>query len=480
MRRRWTIRARLVVVLAGLLTGGLVISALVTTAALRSHLLREVDDSLDVGRGLSERRLAVAAPPVPSGVLLSPPPGLRETGPFAARITSDGQVIRELSGGFGSVAGDALEELSGARLTAAATAPQRFDQRLDGTRYRILVDALPGTSDLLAVLVSLDSVDSTLRQFGWVVTGTTAVLVVAVVVVALWLVKIGLRPLRDMVDTADAIAAGDLRRRVEATTADEVGRLAVALNAAFEARATSESRLRSFVADASHELRTPLSTIRGYAELLRLGAVGPDRRDRAVERIESEATRMGAIVDDLLTLARLDRDPELTSSAVDLSQLATDAVADARATEPSATWHLDVDGPLEITGDENALRQAVGNLVANVRLHAPTRTFGAVSVRRHGSTAVIEVRDDGPGISSAHVPHVFERFWRADDEAAHRARGHGGSGLGLAIVRAVARAHGGDAELLLTGRGTTVRLFLPLHDRSDPAGDAVEDRDELA
>jgi two-component system OmpR family sensor kinase len=279
-----------------------------------------------------------------------------------------------------------------------------------------------------------------------------------------WLVRVGLRPLDEMVDTADAIALGDIDRRIDASGGGrEVVRLAHALNGAFDARQTSEETLRQFVADASHELRTPLTSIRGYAELLRAGAV-PDAEDadRAVRRIEAEAARMGVLVEDLLLLARMDQGRPLRREQVDLTIVAADAAADAKAVEPDRPVTLSAREPVLVTGDEARLRQVLSNLLANVRDHTPAGTPVDVSVRREGEAGVVEVADHGPGIPADAAEHAFDRFWRVDPARTHRTGAAGGAGLGLSIVAAIAAAHGGKVALSTTpGGGATFTVTIP-------------------
>jgi two-component system OmpR family sensor kinase len=271
-----------------------------------------------------------------------------------------------------------------------------------------------------------------------------------------------------MTATAGAIAAGDLSQRVaEGTPGTEAGDLGVALNGmlgrieeAFDLRAASEARLRQFVADASHELRTPVATIRGYAELYRTGAL--DERgqlDDAMRRTEEEALRMGTLVDDLLHLARLDQGRPIERSPVELGQLVEDAVRDASAVEPDREIVATIEDSVTVLGDRARLHQVVANLLANARVHAPGAPI-EVRVHRDGDGGVIEVRDEGPGMSPADAERAFERFYRAD---ASRSRHHGGSGLGLSIVEATVRAHGGAVAITSEeGTGTTVRIQLPL------------------
>ena len=297
---------------------------------------------------------------------------------------------------------------------------------------------------------------------------------VALVAVALlsWRgVRRALRPLDGIARAAEEIGAAPGRvtdRRVASGDQPaEVARVAVSLDAmldrldaALTARAESEQRLRTFVADAAHELRTPVTTIRGYAELFERGARDdPQELAKVLSRIRSEAERMGDLVDDLVLLARLDEARELERGPVDLTVLAHDAAMDARAADGERTVVVDEDGPAVVVGDEPALRQVLANLLTNVTRHTPPGTRATVRVRIDGPHAVLQVADDGPGLAAEHRERVFERFYRTD---AGRARATGGAGLGLSIVAAIAHAHGGSTAADVTpGGGTTVTLRLP-------------------
>jgi two-component system, OmpR family, sensor kinase len=277
-------------------------------------------------------------------------------------------------------------------------------------------------------------------------------------------------PIDEMAATANAIAEGDLSRRVEVGPDNtEVGRLGLALNGmlhqiegAFAQRQQSENRLRQFVADASHELRTPLTSIRGYTELYRAGVIpaGPELDD-AMRRIEGEAGRMGDLVEDLLLLARLDQGRPLEAAPVDLAALARDAVADARAVEPDRPIAIDTpDSPVVVSGDERHLRQLLGNLLANVRAHTPPGSPVDVRVRSGAGRALLEVVDQGPGIPPELADRVFERFYRGDPA---RVRDGAGAGLGLSIVAAVAESHHGQAWVEPEpGGGSRFRVELPM------------------
>jgi two-component system OmpR family sensor kinase len=331
-----------------------------------------------------------------------------------------------------------------------------------------------------------------LEVFELVIGGGVLVVLAGLSYVA---VRRSLRPLVDVEHTAAAIAAGDLTQRVpESDTRTEVGKLAAALNGmlsqietAFRAREeserearTSEHRMRRFVGDASHELRTPLTSIRGFAELYRMGAVAnePDI-DRVMKRIENEATRMGILVDDLLLLARLDQQRPLERDLIDLVPIATDAAHDARAVAPGRDVQLDIvtDDPVIVVGDDARLRQVVGNLVTNALTHTPDSASVTIrlSVEETASeasddeadsslpgarVAVLEVADTGPGLSPDDAQRVFERFYRVEES---RTRSMGGSGLGLSIVAALTAAHGGTADVTSeVGKGSRFRIRIPL------------------
>jgi two-component system OmpR family sensor kinase len=289
------------------------------------------------------------------------------------------------------------------------------------------------------------------------VIGLSAVLGVAVV-------RVGLRPLTDVEQTAEGIiGGGDLSRRVPelAAPGTEIGRVSATLNKMLAEIEGSVSRLRRFVGDASHELRTPVTGIRGLAELYRQGAVTqPDEVAALVGRIETEATRMGLLVEDLLLLARLDEERPLRTEPVDLVAIVADAIEGHQV-------DLDLFGDHEpiVVGDADRLRQVVTNLVSNAFTHTPPGTPVTVRVGVSEEKAVLEVIDRGPGIPEAHAERVFERFYRVDPA---RARDHErtptmGSGLGLSIVAGIVAAHGGTVECLPTdGGGATFRVRLPL------------------
>src|SRR5437773_714148 len=328
-------------------------------------------------------------------------------------------------------------------------------------------DQLQGNFIVLAI--PLAEVQSTLSQLLLLEASISLAVVAATAILALLIIRIGLRPLQRMGSVAADIAAGDLTKRVEpATSQTEIGRLGLALNgmlsqieAAFAERTASNERLRRVIADASHELRTPLTSIRGYAEMLRRGAAeSPIDSEAARRRIEEESIRMTGLVDDLLVLARLDQGRPLDRSAVDLRAIATDAVADARVVAPPRQISLSADGPVLVTGDDTRLRQVLGNLVRNALVHTPQLTSIEVAVATDDSVGSVSVSDHGPGLAAEDVERIFEPFYRADPS---RSRDRGGAGLGLSIVSAVVSAHGGRVKVSQTeGGGATFEVELPL------------------
>jgi two-component system OmpR family sensor kinase len=339
-----------------------------------------------------------------------------------------------------------------------------------GLRYRAVAEPLRGGGMTIAAipLTEVDAALSGLLLIEGLVFGSV---LLALGAGAWWIVRIGLRPLDAIGATAGAIAAGDLARRVEpAEQRTEIGRLGLSLNAmlarleeAFAERGASEERLRRFLADASHELRTPLSSIRGYAELFRIGAASrPEDVEKAMARIEDEAARMGVLVEDLLALARLDEVRERIREPVDLTALAGDAVDDARAVAPERAISLrGDDASVVVDGDPGQLRQVLANLLRNALVHTPPGTPVEVSVGARNGDATLAVRDFGPGLPSGEPSELFDRFWRADPG---RGRGRAGAGLGLAIVAGIVAAHGGRAEAAdADGGGARFEVVLPLH-----------------
>jgi two-component system OmpR family sensor kinase len=338
-----------------------------------------------------------------------------------------------------------------------------------GAHWRLVVAASP-SGDVTISGLPLSATEATIAHLTVLTLAASGAVLVVLGLVGWWVIRLGLRPIDALVETADEIAAGDLSRRLDPQpTGTEAGHLTEAFNGmvhqieeAFAEREASEERLRRFVADASHELRTPLTSIRGYTDLMRAGALDdPGARNDALRRVSGETARMAELVDDLLVLARLDQGRPLEQVPVDLVAVVSDAVQDARAVAPDQPVALTVPGhPVVVVGDEGRLRQVVANLLTNARVHTPRGTPITVRVDAGPGTAELVVADEGDGMAPEVATRVFERFYRADPS---RGRDRGGSGLGLSIVAAVAQAHGGLARVESTpGTGTRVLVSLPL------------------
>jgi len=329
-------------------------------------------------------------------------------------------------------------------------------------RYRLRASIEGDHPDeLLFIAAPLRSEDNTLHRLFLVELLVTLVVLAAIAAVGLWIVRLGLRPLRRIEQTAAAITAGDLSQRIDHPDPQtEVGRVGSALNEMLDRIEASDTRLRGFIADASHELRTPLAAVRAYAELFGRGAAArPADLERSMSGITREAERMSLLVDDLLLLARLDEGRPLEREPVDLAAVVGEAVDAARVVELDRPIDLSVE-PAFVTGDRTRLRQVVDNLLANARAHTPAGSAVSIELRRVDGRAQLAVTDHGPGLTEEQAARVFERFYRADDS---RARASGGAGLGLSIVAAVTEAHGGTAEARPTpGGGATFVISLPL------------------
>ena len=480
--RRTPLWARLVVAVSMLVGVALLITGWVAAGLLRNYLTKQVDDRLVT----SADRFVGASNGGFGGQLNDGGlPRLPNSYVFEI-INADGSRTLQPFGGPGT--GPTAPDLAGTTSKDAEDHNGRpYTISSSGTRWRVVLRTVPdGSGRTLVMMTSLGEVDHALNHLvnNELLVGGLALLVLAGL--SVFVVRLSLRPLDAIEDTAEAIGAGDLSRRVpDADPRTEVGRLGSALNAmlgqietAVGAQAASErqahqtaERMRRFAADASHELRTPLTSIRGFAELHRQRGGGTaEETDRLVGRIESEATRMTGLVEDLLLLARLDQQRPLDSEPVDLVPLVADAVFDLRTLDPDRPVQVDLPNePVEVLGDASRLRQILANLIGNVRTHTPVTAAAHITVRREGyggrDWALLEVADEGPGLTEEQAAQVFERFYRVDDA---RARSQGGAGLGLSIVAALAAAQGGGVEAKAApGEGAAFRVWLPL--RVDPA-----------
>jgi len=469
-----SLRARLLIGLVLLTAAGLVVAGIVTYAAERSFLVSRVDQQLSANVRSFENvldgdlGLRKAGPgPGTGGHPFFPGPG-PGGGPGGGSGGGPGTTVLLPPGTYGiyipaSGASRPYEvppNLSAPKLPAHPTLSTLNHQQLttvnsvagSGLQYRVLAKVSDTGSGTMVIAVPLSDVAQTLTRLRNVEAIVIASVLAALAAFAWLLIRLGLRPLDRMGATARAIAAGDLSRRVSpAEPRTEVGRLGIALNTmlgqieeAFEERQASEERLRRFLSDASHELRTPLTSIRGYAELFRMGATtNPEDTAKAMARIEEEAARMGVLVEDLLALARLDEMPQIRHEPVDLAPLLNDAADDARAAARDREVTVTIEGNHVVTGDSSQLRQVLANLLRNALTHTPAGSPIELSVSGTDGVVRLAVRDHGPGLPEGAQDSVFERFWRSEGG---RGRGRAGAGLGLAIVAAIVDAHGGHVS----------------------------------
>ena len=335
----------------------------------------------------------------------------------------------------------------------------------------VTFDDATGTLGTVVVALSTSGVDKLMTTYLSIFLGLGIALVIVGALLTRFLVTTTFAPLREVEDTAVAIADGDLSLRLPSSspTNTEVGRLNRSLNImlgridrAFADRARTIDQMQRFVGDASHELRTPLVSVRGYAELYRMGALQtPEEIGQAMERIEKEAIRMGALVEDLLELARMDETRPLEIGKFDLLKIANDAALDARAFDPERTITVEGDS-VEILAAENKIRQVVTNLMGNALRFTESGTPLELVVTHNDKAgeATISVVDHGDGIPKQIREKIFERFYRADNS---RTRETGGSGLGLAIVASIVKAHQGRIDVTATkGGGATFSVTLPV------------------
>ncbi|MDV6301882.1 HAMP domain-containing sensor histidine kinase [Rhodococcus cerastii] len=457
MPLRFTLVAALLL-LVGL---GLLASGVAVTSSLESSLMRRLDSQLvEASQGWAKP--GGERPPFP---IDEPNPNRPPTNFFVRSVANDGTV----RGPINDVA-ESVPDLSGAPSATPKTVGSEGDPSKE---WRVIT--VTNSEGSTTVGMSLSANQQTVSRLVVLQFYIGAAVLLALAVIAYFVVRRSLRPLREVETTAAAIAAGDLHRRVpEWSEKTEVGRLSLALNgmlsqiqrafaataASEEAARASEDRMRRFVADASHELRTPLTTIRGFAELYRQGAMSDI--SLLMTRIEGESARMGLLVEDLLMLARLDAQRPLDMRRVDLLTIAADAVHDAKAVSPARDISLKVlagPGIPEVSGDDARLRQVLANLVGNAVRHTPESASITVCVGTTQSSVLLEVQDTGPGLGEEEAAHVFERFYRADSS---RTRESGGSGLGLSIVAALVAAHNGTVRVQSApGQGATFRVELP-------------------
>ena len=468
-RAPWSLRRRLIAVVGAVLLVLVVVIGTVSVVVLERSLEQRLDEQVRAGlvfgegadgdgddEGGPERRAGALAGVVADGRVTQ-----------AAFVDDDGRVI--------ALDADQLATLSALPVDGVV---REVDLGEGLGQFRVVLDE---TREGRAALSGLSTVElrATIATLVTIVAVVGLGALVAAAAVSAVLIRRSLDPLARVADTATRMAARpmadgevELSERVPAGLADdrtEVGAVGAALNTllgrvegALQQRERSEQRLRRFIADASHELRTPLASVRGHAELTRRDdAALSDQQRRSLGRIEQEAVRMSALVDDLLLLARLDAGQPLRRERVDLAAILVDAVSDAHAAAPERDWALEVpESAVEVEGDPHRLQQVVANLLANARTHTPPGTAVVASVGAVKGEAVIRVDDAGPGIEPALRDTLFERFVRGDSS---RSRESGSSGLGLSIVAAIVQAHGGAVRADRSPQGgARIEVRVPL------------------
>ena len=469
-----SLRGRLLIGVISLVAIGLLISDVATYSSLESSLVGKIDEQLLKGSTVATARAVLASPTcsVRGRPLIEFP-----TGTITELIAADGSVVNAcgIGGPGANGSGPVLPKSLPTGGEGKPVAPYTVDGIGGASKYRMTTwteGAFPG--QVVVFAIPLTPVHSTLSQLLEREALIGAGVLLAIAILALLIIRIGLRPLEKMGEVAQHIAAGDLTRRVEPSTPKtEIGRLGLALNgmlsqieAAFAERSESNTRLRRFIADASHELRTPLTSIRGYSELLRRGASkSPNDSEIARRRIEEESVRMTVLVDDMLLIARLDQGRPLEKEPVDLQEIARDAATDARVVAPQREITLTAPSPVVVEGDDTRLRQVLGNLVRNAIVHPPPQSAIEIAISTEDGVGRMSVADHGPGLRAEELEHIFEPFYRADPS---RSRDSGGAGLGLSIVSAVVAAHGGHVRVKETsGGGATFEVELPLASSSN-------------
>ena len=437
-------------------------------ALLQDYLIHQVDDQLlSVVGGVADRldQAGIANDDGDQAARAATPLNRVPTSISVTVLDPFGNLIGGIGGDFNSnKITDYVKGLLPGQVAAFGSKP--FTVEAPGADFRVATTVLPSSLGSVIVAQSLSDFDKTTHQITIVFLIIGGIVLLFIAFASRQVIKLSMKPLKKIEETAEQIAAGDLSARLENFEPDtEVGRLSTSLNTmlsrieeSFAARAESDSKLRRFVADASHELRTPLTSIRGFAELHRQGAVPEGEKTKElISRIEKESIRMGALVEDLLMLARIDQSRELDIADVDLSNLVQEAVSSAQAAGPDHPITSDIAGDIHTQADADKVYQVVTNLLANARAHTPAGTPIHVSTYSTQDGSYVSVADKGPGLSAQDQLHIFERFYRVD--TSRQRSSNDGSGLGLSIVDEVMKAHGGSVSVASEpGNGATFTL----------------------
>jgi two-component system, OmpR family, sensor kinase len=473
-----SLRTRVMAAAALLVAITSLVTAVLSTTLLRGYLLSRSDAQL--------QDFAKVASRIVQRQQLQPDAHSRpQTLPtqFLVEVIGANGKIQVPGGPLGSAKG---LRLSAAHLRDTGTPFTATSAGTAGGSWRVLVQRLSGGGHLV-IAYSLGDLNSTVTRLEVADALAGAVAVILLAGIGLPLMRASLAPLARIEAEAEAIAGGDLSRRIDHPAGNtEVGRLAEALDVmlasietAYLARADgegralrSQERMRRFVADASHELRTPLTSVRGLAEYGMQQGDAATREEllRLMSQITGEADRMSRLVADLLLLARFDTGRPLDRRPTDLASLAAEAVQRARVIDPGRPITIEAADPVIVDGDEERLRQVIDNLIGNALRHTPSGSPVAVTVSGGTSHADLTVTDHGPGMTEEQASRVFERFYRTDDA---RTRERGGAGLGLAIAASLAAAHGGEITVD-TGRGLGAAFHLRLPQAYTLQGTATE------
>jgi two-component system OmpR family sensor kinase len=479
--RSWSLRTRLIAEQISLLALVSLIIGVVTMFALHHFQIGQLDKQLQsaADRGASFGALRSPGGLPPQGELHRDPLNAPGQGPGTlGMVIRNGTVDQAARLAPGSGERQPLPADVSAALQNPPVKGVPYTRTLGNLgEYRLIAsDGKPG--DVLITGLPLTEVNATLLRLGFILGGVALAGLIIAGLVGAFIVRRTLHPLQRVAGIATRVSElplheGEVALAVRVPDRDsdpntEVGQVGLALNRmlghignALTARHATETRVRQFVADASHELRTPLAAIRGYAELTRRSRTDvPPEVGYAMSRVESEAVRMTALVQDLLLLARLDEGRPLEAEDVDLTRLVLDAVSDARIAGPEQNWQLELPSePVTVIGDSDRLHQVLANLLSNARTHTPpgTTVTTGLSLARG---VELTVTDDGPGIPPALLPDVFERFARGDNS---RSRAAGSTGLGLSIVSAVVEAHNGTVEVTSEPGKTRFTVRIPSH-----------------